>query len=75
MPTEQTSVSILNMLKLVNSPSGQFITTLWRGKESREMIKEHVTAHYYKLDDCVRNGIKLKVGDESLWFNVICYFL
>ena len=32
MPYEQTSYSILNIKKLINSPNGQFISTLWKGK-------------------------------------------
>jgi hypothetical protein len=75
MPTEQTSFSILNMMKLVNSPHGQFISTLWRGSESREMIEDHVSAHYQELEVCVRNGITLKIGDQLEWFNVLCFFV
>ena len=45
-PTEQTSIAILNMKRLVNCPYGQFITTLWRGSESRIMIDSQVTHHY-----------------------------
>ena len=41
LPTEQTSFSILNLEKLVNSPYGQFVSTLWRGTESRENLVVH----------------------------------
>ena len=40
-PTEQTSVSLLNISELINCPYGQFITTLWRGSECRETLESH----------------------------------
>ena len=45
-PTEQISFSLLNMTDLLSSPYGQFVTSLWRGMEYRENLKNHVTAHY-----------------------------
>ena len=45
------------MMKLVNSPHGQFVSTVWRTSESREMIEDHVSAHYQGLEVCVRKGI------------------
>ena len=75
MPTEQTSYSILNMLKMVNTPYGQFISTLWRGSESREMITSHVLHHYNELDAAVRHGMSLEVNGKVTNFNVICFFV
>ena len=40
MPYEQTSYSILNIKKLINSPNGQFISTLWKGKHENDRILE-----------------------------------
>ena len=75
MPTEQTSFSIINMMKLVNSPYGQFVSTLWKGKESRAMIKTHVSAHYEELEDTVKNGVTLSVDGVITKFNVIVFFI
>ena len=75
MPTEQTSISILNMFKLINSPYGQVITTLWRGKESRMMVKKHVGVHYKVLEDMVRGGVSVKIDEALVSFNVVCFFV
>ena len=75
MPTEQTSVSVMNMTKLINSPYGQFITTLWRGSETREMIVDHVSMHYAEMDHCVRHGITLQIEKKPVHFNVLCFFI
>ena len=37
-PTEQISYSLLNLKALSNCPYGQFLSSLWRGSESREML-------------------------------------
>ena len=70
-PTEQTSFSILNMLELVNNPYGQFISTLWRGKESRENIEMHVNAHYIEINEAVEYGITLEVDGALEDFNLL----
>ena len=74
-PTEQTSYSILNMLDLVNNPYGQFVSTLWRGKENRESLIVHVSSHYNELSSAVRDGISLLVDDQIEFFNVIVIFV
>ena len=63
------------MQKLVNSPYGQFVSTLWRGSESREMLETHVEAHYEELDACVRNGIKVNISGTEEEFNLVCFFV
>ena len=75
MPTEQTSFSILNIKELLNNPYGQFISTLWRGSESREMIETHIAAHYNELSKMVRNGLHLCANDTLEHFNIVCFFV
>lgn len=76
MPTEQTSYSILNMLEFTNSPYGQFISTLWRGSESREMIDSHITFHFNELTNLVKSGIVLKLNENSSEeFNIVCFMV
>ncbi|XP_047139031.1 uncharacterized protein LOC124814958 [Hydra vulgaris] len=76
-PTEQTSFSLLNLKKMINSPYGQFITTLWRGSESKVMLEIHVKCHYEDLTDLVLNGINLVTTDTNTveHFNVLCFFV
>ncbi|XP_066914971.1 uncharacterized protein [Clytia hemisphaerica] len=70
-PTEQTSFSILNIEELVTCPYGQFISTLWRGKESRETLQLHVSKIYEELTHLVKNGVKLKIDNAEEHFNII----
>ena len=72
-PTEQTSYSILNML--VNNPYGQFIQTLWRGSEDRDMLSAHVHSHYEELTKGVKNGITLKCQDKDETFNLLVFLV
>ena len=74
-PTEQTSFSILNIKKLVNCPYGQFLTTLWRGSESREMLCTHIRHHYEELTELVKYGVTLFVNGTLELFNVVAYFV
>ena len=74
-PTEQTSFSVLNLKEMVNCPYGQFITTLWRGSESREMIFVHVGNHYTELTELVKNGVTLVINDKVEYFNVVSFFV
>lgn len=74
-PTEQTSFSILNLKKLVNCPYGQFITTLWRGSESREMLSTHVGKHYEELTKLVKHGVTLIFNDILEPFNIVAFFV
>ncbi|XP_066925516.1 uncharacterized protein [Clytia hemisphaerica] len=70
-PTEQTSFSVLNIEELITCPYGQFISTLWRGKESRETLRTHVSRIYNELTDLVKYGVDLTVGDEKEHFNIV----
>lgn len=74
-PTEQTSYSVLNLKDLVSCPYGQFISTLWRGKESRKMLQIHAQKHYNELCDLVKNGINLNINGLMEEFNVILIFV
>lgn len=60
---------------MVNCPYGQFISTLWRGKESRENLKIHVLLHYEELNDMVKNGLNIKLGNKTVLFNVIVFLV
>ena len=70
-PTEQTSFSVLNIEELITCPYGQFISTLWRGKESRETLQTHVARIYNELADLVKHGVDLTVGDKKEHFNIV----
>lgn len=74
-PTEQTSYSVLNLRKLVNCPYGQFISTLWRGSESRDMIESHVSCHYNDVTLAVKNGVDLIIDGVIEHFNIVCFFV
>ena len=74
-PTEQTSFSILNMADLANNPYGQFITSLWRGAETRNMLKLHASTHYSELSHVVSNGVSLVVNDCSETFNIVAFLV
>ena len=75
MPTEQTSFSIINIRELLNCPYGQFITTLWRGSESREMIETHLSVFFDEVIELVQNGVTLNIDSKEEQFNVICFFV
>ena len=74
-PTEQTSYSILNIRELANNPYGQFIQTLWRGSEDRDMLFTHVHSHYEELSNAVKNGITLSCENGNETFNVIVFLV
>lgn len=74
-PTEQTSYSILNLEEMINNPYGQFVSTLWRGSESRSMLKVHVSDHYNELHELVLNGIDLIIEGAVEHFNIIIFFV
>ena len=74
-PTEQTSFSVLNIAEMVNNPYGQFISSLWRGAESRNMLKSHVSVHHKELAHAVKNGISLFVNNHEEVFNVLAFFV
>ena len=65
----------MNLKTLVNSPHGQFITTLWRGSESRKNLDCHVSIHYKELESLVRNGITLEVDGLDESFNIVVFFV
>ena len=74
-PTEQTSFSILNIPELSSCPYGQFISTLWRGGESRKMLELHAKEHYDDLKYLVENGVTLSVQDKDEYFNILVFFV
>lgn len=74
-PTEQTSFCILNLIDLASGPYGQFITTLWRGSESRRTLKIHCKAHYDEMTDLVKNSVTINHGSTEEVFNVVLIFV
>lgn len=68
-PTEQISYSILNATDLVNSPYGQVICAIFRGKENRDNIDVHVNLYHQQLVDLLKNGLTLDLTGET--FNII----
>ena len=74
-PTEQTSFSLLNLIDLASGPYGQFITTLWRGSESRRTLKIHCQAHYDEMTDLVKNGVTINHDSADEIFNVVLIFV
>ena len=60
---------------MLNNPYGQFISTLWRGSESRSMLEIHVQDHYDLLTEAVMNGLSLIVEGKIEHFNVVVFFV
>uniref|UniRef100_A0A7M5WU97 Uncharacterized protein n=2 Tax=Clytia hemisphaerica TaxID=252671 RepID=A0A7M5WU97_9CNID len=75
-PTEQISFSIMNMKELLNSPYGQFATSLFRGTEKRETLISHGQAHFNELEELVEKGATLTLPDGNTeHFNVVVFFV
>ncbi|CAB4009662.1 Hypothetical predicted protein, partial [Paramuricea clavata] len=75
-PTEQMSFSILNLTKLINSPYGQFLISIWRGPETRNYIQAHVKGHYDDVRSAVHNGLALTLADDTMeTFNIIAFLV
>lgn len=72
-PTEQMSFSILNLTDLINSPNGQFLSSIWRGPESRQYIKAHMKGHYKDVTQAVEQGLALTINGSFETFNVIAF--
>ena len=74
--TEQMSFSILNLTKLINSPYGQFLISIWRGPETRNYIQAHVKRHYDDVISAVHNGLALTLADDTMeTFNIIAFLV
>ena len=64
------------MTKLINSPYGQFLISIWRGPETRKYIEAHVEGHYNDVKSAVTNGITLTLGDGGMeTFNVLAFLV
>ena len=75
-PTQQMSVSILNMKELVNSPLGQFVLASWRGGEGRPMLRAHMATNFAELEKLAKDGIVLKNNTgEPEHFNVVVLYV
>ena len=68
-PTEQISYSILNIMDFVNSPYGQILAAIFRGKETRNSISNHVHSFYEQLSELLEHGLTIALTGEQL--NVI----
>ena len=74
--TQQDSFTILNMRHLITSPAGQVLNGLWRGPESRDMLKRHLLATYKEMADCVQNGLTVTQEDGTVEiFNVVVFYV
>ena len=72
IPTEQISYSVLNNDCLLHSPYGQFLSSLWRGSESRLNIEIHVAEHYAEIKQLLLHGISItNEKGETEKFNVL----
>jgi len=58
-PTEQISFSFLHNSEMHHSPYGQFITSLFRGSESRENVETHTKLHYAEVKELLMNRFTL----------------
>ena len=72
-PTEQTSFSVLNMKQILQSPHSQFISSLWRGAESRENLELHLASHFIELEDAVKNSLEVMVENKPEKFNIVIF--
>ena len=70
-PTEQISFSLLNN-KDLHSPYGQFIVSLWRGKEDYENIKAHTTDYHAEMKMLMMNGADFALPNGKIEkFNIL----
>ena len=69
------SFSILNLTDLINSPNGRFLSSIWRGPESRKYIQSHMKGHYKDVIRAVEQGLALTVNRLCETFNVIAFFI
>lgn len=75
-PTEQISFNVMNFKEMLNSPYGQFATSLFRGSENRETLLSHGQAHFNELQLLVEEGISLKLPNQTTeHFNVVVFFV
>ena len=76
-PTQQMSVSVLNLRDLIYSPLGQFVISSWRGGETRKSLRAHMTATFQELDTLAREGLTLTVAgqDEPEHFNIVVLYV
>ena len=56
---------------MIHSPYGQFITSLWRGSESRLNVKIHVSDHYNEIKELLVNGLIVDKNGSTEKFNVL----
>ena len=70
-PTEQISFSILNNFEMLHSPYGQFISSLWRGSESRTNVEIHTEQHYQEVKELLVNGVEVTSYDNMEKFNIL----
>ena len=70
--TEQISYSILNCPDLLNSPYGQILSSLWRGKETRQNLQQHTLWYHSQVYDLLLNGAHFTLPSGNVEkFNVI----
>ena len=64
--TEQISFSFLNTSEMVHLPYGQFITSLWHGKETRTSIKDHASKYHTDMLSLLQNGFDFMVPNGTI---------
>ena len=74
-PTKQMSFSILNLTDLINSPNGQFLSSIWRRRERKKVIQAQMKVHYKDVTQAVEQGLTLTVNGLCETFNVIAFFI
>ena len=73
---KQDSFTIVNLHQLITSPAGLLVNRLWQGTESREILRNLLSATYDQIRDCVRNGLKVNLLDGTTeTFNVIVLYI
>ena len=74
--TEQDSFTLLNLRRLITSPTGQFVNGLWRGPKTRELIERHMRATYASMEESIRNGLTVTLPDGTVeTFNVVVFYI
>ena len=68
----QMSYSLLNNRSMLHSPYGQFISSLWRGKDHRALILSHSRKYHSDMKELLLGGAEFQLpnGDKES-FNVI----
>ena len=70
-PTEQISYSLLNNKDMIHSPYAQYISSLWRGSESRINVEIHTAEHYSEIKSLLASGLTVTFEENCEHFNIL----